>query len=196
MMSLFKSNKSIDISDAEVADLERLEAKISSGLRAYAAAGEALAEIQERRLWRVSHQTWEMYLSDRWRMSGTYATKLMEAMRMAKDLAAMGLAPPARESHARELQRVVPEKQHEVWKEVLERVGGDPEAVTAEQIADAAGARRRTRKMRVKKPKSITLRGKGWNLVLSRRTANVDPIAALAEALEQLEAKAGTKRAA
>ena len=174
--------------------LEELEAVVATGLESFAAAGRALAEIKDRKLYRRDAGTWSKYLETRWHLTPDYASKLITAAMIANELADRGLPVPLRESHARELSRVPPEVQPEVWQESLAEVGNDPAAITAELIADTA-AKHRKPKARRKAPKAIKLKGKGWSIVITRSTTDLDPLALLDLAAEQLRAKA-TNRAA
>lgn len=49
--------------------LKRSEHAIAKGLYHFIAVGAALAEIQEKRLYRQSHDTFEAYLAERWDMA-------------------------------------------------------------------------------------------------------------------------------
>ncbi len=174
--------------------LEELEAVVATGLESFAAAGRALAEIKDRKLYRREVGTWSKYLETRWHLTPDYASKLITAAMIANELAEHGLPAPLRESHARELSRVPPEVQPEVWQESLAEVGNDPAAITAELIADTA-AKHRKPKARRKAPKAIKLKGKGWSIVITRSTTDLDPLALLDLAAEQLRTKANNRAA-
>jgi len=174
--------------------LEELEAVVATGLESFAAAGRALAEIKDRKLYRREVGTWSKYLETRWHLTPDYASKLITAAMIANELAANGLPAPLRESHARELSRVPTEHQPEVWQESLAEVNFDPAAVTAELIADKATKHRKP-KARRKAPKAIKLKGKGWSIVLTRSTIDLDPLAVLDLAAEQIRTKANNRAA-
>jgi hypothetical protein len=112
---------------------------------------------------------------------------------VADELVSAGLPQPLRESHARELKKIPTEHRGELWQSAIADAGGI-DNVTAEQIA-SKGAKHRKPKARHKKPKAVTLRGKGWVIVVSRKTADLDILAILDEATDQLEAKAKPKAA-
>lgn len=183
------------LSDDEQRALAEAEDKIRTGLVSFSQMGQALAVIKERQLYRASHRTFESYLLDKWKIGADYASKLITAASVCVALVRDGLPAPAREKHTRELNRVEPDHRSEVWKAALDASGGDPEQVTADVIA-AVVAPRRTRKGRAKAPAAIKLRGKGWAIVLERKTAELDPVAILHDALEQIQAKLEAKRAA
>jgi hypothetical protein len=126
-------------------------------------------------------------------MTMDYAHKLMVAGSIAIKLRAAGLPEPSAVSHARELAKVKPEAVTQVWTDTLAEVG-TVDNVTAEAIAKHAGKHRK-RKARRKAPAAIRLKGKSWTIVLSRKTADLDPLAILAEAAEQLAQRAAKKAA-
>jgi hypothetical protein len=173
--------------------LDELEAQVQSGLEHFATAGRALAAIRSRKLYKPHFATFEDYLLARWKMTVDYGMKLVTAAAVADELVKAGLPQPLRESHARVLKTVPSEHRAETWKESIEAAGG-VDQVTAEQIATKATKHRKP-KARHKKPKSISIRGKGWTIVLSRKTANLDPLAILEAAAEQLRAQAKAKAA-
>lgn len=175
--------------------LAEAEDKIRTGLVSFSEMGQALGLIKERQLYRASHHTFEVYLLDRWKIGSDYANKLITASSICVKLVRDGLPAPVREKHTRELNRVDPGHRSEVWRAALDVAGGDPEQVTADVIAGVV-APRRTRKGRAKAPAAIKLRGKGWAIVLERKTAELDPVAILHDAIEQIQAKLEAKRAA
>jgi hypothetical protein len=59
------TNPERNLTPAEVANLDRLEAIAEHGLGAYIEVGNALAEIRDRQLYRDSHPSFETYVSDR-----------------------------------------------------------------------------------------------------------------------------------
>lgn len=183
---------SIDDTQTELT-LDELEAQVRTGLESFATAGRALAAIKSRKLYRPEFANWEAYLLERWQMTADYATKLIDAAAVADELTRAGFPQPLRESHARELKKIPAEHRAELWQESIDAAGG-VNRVTAEQIA-AKGAKHRKPKARRKKPKAITLRGKGWTIVVSRKTADLDILAILDEATDQLEAQAKAKAA-
>ena len=67
--------------------------------------------------------------------------------------------------------------------------------MTAELVASVA-SKHRSKKARRKAPKTIVLKGKGWTVTLARNSVNVDPVAALDEAITKLTARTTTTKAA
>ncbi len=194
--------QSSPLSEAERAELAAAESRIQRGLSGFIDAGAALSLIKDNRLYRDTHATYEGYLRDRWGLGQDYANKLILAMTIALDLERKGLLPPARETHAREIGRVQPDHRAKVWGDALAAAGGDPQAVTADMIAQATPKRlrkvkgtSRKIKVKVKPPKPIKLRGPGWSIVIERRKP-IDIAEIIRSVQTQLAAKQGLRAAA
>jgi protein gp37 len=76
--------------------LRELEIEIEHGLPSFIAVGQALGEIRTRRLYRLTHPTFEDYCRERWDMNKRYANRLI--------LAAKGPIGPKTEGEARRLR--------------------------------------------------------------------------------------------
>jgi hypothetical protein len=174
--------------------LDELEAVVDAGLNSIAQVGLALDTIQTRKLYEPAYQDWPTYLDTRWKLTTDYANRLIQAAAIVAKITAAGLPEPVRTSHTRELAKVRPDAITQVWMEALEESGQDPEAITAQQIASKA-TKHRKRKARRKAPKAIKLKGRGWTIILQRSTVDVDPLKALDEAVDQMEAQAKAKAA-
>jgi hypothetical protein len=174
--------------------LDELEAVVDAGLNSIAQVGLALDTIQTRKLYEPAYQDWPTYLDTRWKLTTDYANRLIQAAAIVAKITAAGLPEPVRTSHTRELAKVRPDAITQVWMEALEESGQDPEAITAQQIASKA-TKHRKRKARRKAPKAIKLKGRGWTIILQRSTVDVDPLKALDEAVDQMEAQANAKAA-
>lgn len=165
--------------------LGQLEAAIQAGLTHVESTGLALEAIRRRKLYTPTFETWEDYLHARWKMSFDYAKKLIDAGRICQGMREAGLPPPSRESHARQLNKIAdPVQRVRTWKDTLDQVGGDPENVTADVVAKLAAPHRR-RTARKKAPRAVVLKGKGWNLRLERKSADIDVVSVLKEALDK-----------
>lgn len=171
--------------------LTELEAVIAAGLETFSQVGQALQAIRTRKLYKDRYATFDVYLADRWKMSTEYAKRLIEASVICEQLRTAGLPTPTRESHARELHKVPTEARPEAWQQTLTAAGGKPEDVTAELVA-AVATKHRTKKARRKKPKTIVVKGQGWSLRLERKTADLDPVKVLTEAIAKLSATSST----
>lgn len=173
--------------------LDELEAIVSTGLNAVADVGLALTAIKDRELYRPQYDAWSTYLDHRWKLGLDYANKLIVAGAIVVKLRAAGLPEPVVVSHTRELAKVKPESVVDVWTEAIAEAGS-VDNVTAQAIAEKA-AKHRKRKARRKAPAAIKLKGRGWSLVLSRKSTDLDPLAILTEAAEQLATRAAKKAA-
>lgn len=176
---------------ARLTDLERI---VEAGLQAFHKAGLALETIRDQMLYKFKWVSFEQYCEQRWNMSREHAHRLMQAANVCRNLA--GLEPlPSNEAQARVLAPLPPEQQRQVWEQAKDALPiGNITAEQLEEVRDQVAPSRK--KSRRKKPKAITLKGKGWKLVLTRRAAELDPVAILEEARQQLEVKAGKRDAA
>jgi len=178
---------------AAIARLVELENQISTGLAAFHSAGLALVEIRDRKLFAHKWHAFDTYCEERWNLSTAHVSRLIAAANVCENLA--GLEPlPGNEAQARVLAPLTPGEQRAVWAAANESlpIGN----ITAEALEEVAGKVAPKRKRaRHRKPKMISLRGKGWSLKLTRRTADVDPVSALTDAIEKLRAKQATKSA-
>lgn len=174
--------------------LPELESIVDAGLESIGNVGQALFAIKDRELFKPQYATFGEYTEARWKMSGDYAERLIRAGIVVLKIKAAGLAEPTHTSHARALATVPDEAVTKVWQESLDAVGGNPEAITAEVVAGKA-AKHRKRKARRKAPAAIRLKGKGWSIVIARKSIDLDPSKILAEAIEQLTQQAAKKAA-
>lgn len=196
-MSIFNRKPADLATPIEPADpkptLGELEAQVQAGLEHFATAGRALAAIRSRKLFKPHFATFEDYLQARWKMTSDYAMKLITAASVANELVNAGLPQPLRESHARELKKIPTEHRADAWQETIETAGG-VDQITAEQVA-TIGAKHRKRKARRKAPKAIRLKGKNWTIVLSRKSTDLEPLAILEAAADQLRSQSKPKAA-
>lgn len=139
---------------AEQNRLSALETIIRENFLAYVAVGNALLEIRESRLYRTDGgRTWEGYCRELWDMSFQYADRLISASRVIENLTPIGVKAdgsidwelmPANESQARELARLEPEEQKQVWGQLIEskRIipSQQPLKLTAKTVKNAVKA--------------------------------------------------------
>jgi len=109
-----------------------LEAIIAKGMDTFREVGLALTEIRDSRLYREKYATFEDYCRERWGISKPYATQLIQASNVAKNLVAIATIQPTRESHLRPLTGLAPEQQREVWQEAVKTAPGGK--VTAKHV--------------------------------------------------------------
>ncbi len=106
------------INETEANELIAIENIIQRGLGTFLEVGEALLKIRDGRLYRELHPTFEDYCRKRWQMGGRHASRLTAAAAAAKNLGPIGPIPSS-ESQIRPLTMLPPEKQLEVWTEVI-----------------------------------------------------------------------------
>lgn len=111
-----------------------LESTIDRGMRAFNQVGLALAEIRDARLYRSSHESFEAYLEDRWKMSRPRAYQLMQAAEVVSTVVDTGLPAPTNERQARALAAAPVELQPEAWRVASEDGERQP---TAAQVTEA-----------------------------------------------------------
>jgi len=111
----------------ESARLVELEGKISSGLQTFVDVGEALMEIRDSRLYRgVEHKTFEAYCREKWNFSKPYATQLIGAAKVVRNIETVAIATvPKTESQARPLAKLPAEQQPAAWEKAVEKAGGE-----------------------------------------------------------------------
>ncbi|MFZ5833594.1 MAG: hypothetical protein ACOY3P_26195 [Planctomycetota bacterium] len=114
------------LTKAERKNLERLERVVQANLLGFVEVGRALTEIQQRRLYRETHATFEAYCQERWDMGRQHAYRLIEASAVVAELSHHNDRPvPANEAQARPLARVDSDLRGEVWQQVLEQAPVD-----------------------------------------------------------------------
>lgn len=140
---------------------------VEGGFTQFIQVGDALLKIRDRRLYRVSHQTFEHYCRGRWGMSKVHASRLIDAADVVADLVPMGTknpdggvenadpAPlPTSERVVRELKKAEPQERAETWKEAVatapKDTAGKPK-VTAKHVEKVVAKRKQA--AAVEKPK-------------------------------------------
>lgn len=117
--------------------LDTHEYTIERGLRTFYAVGNALAQIRDQRLYRATHFTFEQYCQERWGMSRPRAYQLIAAADVHTNLSTIVDNPPTNEAQARELARLPPEQQPEVWEQIVETApNGKVTAAHAERVVE------------------------------------------------------------
>lgn len=119
---------------AEADRLEHLEAVIDRGIQTFVEVGLALAEIRDRRLYRVEHCTFEDYCRERWGWSRQHAYRQIQAAEVARQMSPMGDTVPATERVARALVPVLEEERPRVWAEAQAAAEAEGREVTAADV--------------------------------------------------------------
>src|SRR5688500_3419150 len=102
----------------EQAKLENLESVITDDLRAFLRVGNALLEISNERLYRMTHSTFEAYCKERWDMTKQQAYWLIGAAGAVGDIEKVtNLVTPRNESQVRPLTRLPQQERAAAWSE-------------------------------------------------------------------------------
>ncbi|MBA3007158.1 hypothetical protein KKC83_06855 [Patescibacteria group bacterium] len=118
-----------------------LERRIVQDFGAFFRVGQALAEINDSKLYRASHKTFEAYCKDLWDMARGTAHRYIAAAEVMENVSKLetnegaGLLP-VNEAQARPLTRLKPDKQAEVWRSVVNTVGHEGK-ITASLVEKA-----------------------------------------------------------
>jgi uncharacterized membrane protein len=103
------------LSEAEVIELDSLEATVQRGLRAFWEIGQALRVLRDKRLYRQNYETFEEYCINRWEMSRRSAYYLIDAAAVYENVNRGSQILPANERQARPLTALTPSEQQQVW---------------------------------------------------------------------------------
>ena len=127
------------LSATEKKSLARLETRVRNGMAGFVDAGQALAEIREKALYR-QHGTFEEYCGDVWGITDRFAR--MQITAAATVATYGGIVPLTNETQARAVALIANAQGQDAAEQVLHAVasasGG--RAVTAKLIADTAKA--------------------------------------------------------
>ena len=131
-------NSNVDIlTTAEAAELARAEAVIKDGMTAFMAVGTALLRIQQKRLYRATHDTFETYLRERWSISRTRGYEMIAAADTIGQMSAIAdTSVVTNEAQARELVTITRMDGIDAAAAVLAEVV-DAGPVTAKAIREA-----------------------------------------------------------
>jgi hypothetical protein len=136
----------------ERADRDRLEDVVHRGAGAFLEVGQALAEIQERRLYRETHSRFEKYIVERFDLRHSHAHRLIGATKVIDVLSPMGETLPATERQIRPLVRLLdkPAKLKETWQEIVRTMPVDDNGaklpITGRHVEMVTGSRKARRK--------------------------------------------------
>lgn len=117
----------------ELTTLDDLELVIEQGLAGFIEVGAALGRIRDRKLYRATHSTFEVYVRERWGLSRSVAYQRIDAAEVAGTLSAIADTPNEAVTRALAPLKDAPEKLRETWNNVVELHGPKP---TAGQVRD------------------------------------------------------------
>ncbi len=152
-------------------DLIALEKVIERGLETFVQVGEALAEIRDRKLYRIEHPTFDAYLDKKWSLSRSRACRLIQAAETVKVLPTGNR--PQTERQARPLATLPPAQRVEVWeKAVAASPDGQPTAAevkaAVEKVKPKATKAKRIRREGVMRA-TFTVDSEGVEIVTVER---------------------------
>ncbi|WP_028319615.1 hypothetical protein [Desulfobulbus elongatus] len=143
------------LSQREAKLLAELEAVIDTNMRGFVPVGLALKEIRDQRLYRINYPIFEDYLLREWDMTKKHGYRLIEAADVHTNLKALleekvshGTLSsshenvnhgaqiiedllPQNERQARPLTKYTPEKQRQIWLQVLDKACATGARITA-----------------------------------------------------------------
>lgn len=130
-----------DLTPSEARHLRMLEGRIERGMTIFIEVGQALAEIRDSRLYRVSHETFEAYCRERWQMerSRAYqfirASEVVEALGEPKELKNEGLV-----RHLVPVFQADPERLKPIWDAVKKTARKEHKPLTTLFVRDVVRA--------------------------------------------------------
>lgn len=132
----------------EAGRLYELEAVIAENFQGFYAVGCALAEINQKKLYRQTHNTFEDYCRKRFEVSRQSAYRYIEAKKIMDNLSPIGDKTkllsasggqielmPINEAQVRPLTRLEPDAQVDAWKEVVKSAPFDG-GITARHVSE------------------------------------------------------------
>ena len=171
----------VELSEQEEQDLKANEELIDKGQLTFLEVGNALADIRDRRLYRVNYNSFETYLEKRWSMGKAHGYRLMEAAATHAHLSSIGdqSALPSRESQLRPFGRLKPEEKTEAWKTVQEMAGDEP--ITAKIMKEAAAPFKKPSK------KKVSIKTETKEIPVDATVKQVDTVSPDDKAQEQMD---------
>lgn len=136
------------LTDTERSDLKQLEQTVEKNFVAWMKAGFALREIRDRKLYRVTHPTFEKYTKDRFDVARSTAYQLISGVQVIENVRnADKKIPflPEKEALVRPLTRLEADEQPEAWRLAIGRAMDlEEETVMARHVAWAVNLMRPT----------------------------------------------------
>jgi hypothetical protein len=166
-MAIFSKSSDLPapLTAAERDELGKLEAAVTTGIKAFSIAGKALARIRDKQLFRESHNSFEQYVAERWSMTRQHAARLIEASAVVGNLSPTGDGlVPSSERQVRPLTALTPADQQAAWSEVVATAPRDAQGkpqVTTVAIEAAARKRDPNKKRRKARPKPTRIKVPG-----------------------------------
>lgn len=130
----------------ERTDLRKLCKIVEDGLGKFIEVGSALLQINERKLYRETHQSFEAFVSEKWGISRAHAYRMIEAAAIRAELSPIGghseiVNEITNERQLRELAKVGTESLPEIVEKIAEKCeaeGCKPTAKVIKSVVDEA----------------------------------------------------------
>ena len=191
-MSIFGNKReSNEERQTRLTELENTITQARSHMRQAAAAGDALNEIRQERLYLILCNSFEEYVAQRWNMTKQNAYDLMAAADVLKQLAGHEQQPTSIRQ-AKQLARVPEAERVETWNEIVDAAPIDErgqKTISGKDVQKAA-AKRNPKKKRKSRgtPKPQRVRVPGATVIIERNKtgANHDAEKILTDALAKL----------
>jgi protein gp37 len=135
-----KGADKISLSRVEETTLAECEAVIKENMVGFIAVGEAWKQINEGRLYRAAHKSFQEYCNKRWEFDRQRAYQLIRSASVAQNVKERLHVIPERESHVRPLISLKPEMQIAVWETVTARAKADNVRITADLVQSVRGS--------------------------------------------------------
>jgi hypothetical protein len=113
---------------------DTLEKIVSKGKKTFVEVGLALAEIRDKRLYRVMFKTFEEYCQQKWGWKASRARQLISAAEVQKSVTNVTLS---NEGQARELAKVPEEERVEVIEKAAAKAKEESRPMTAKDIKES-----------------------------------------------------------
>ena len=130
------------LTEAEAADLRRLEEVLDRTKKAWLDFGDAIAQVRDRRLYRATHKRFEDYCQERWGITSVRAYQMIRAASVVSDLETTvrtaggeSASIPTNEAQARPLSGLDAPRRREAWDKAVEIAGGSQP--TEKQVREA-----------------------------------------------------------
>lgn len=125
------------LNQSEQKELTECRAIIQKGFHTFLEVGQALVSIQQKKLYRASHDTFEAFCRDEFDMGRSYAYRLIESAKVIEDLSPIGdKAPlPSNESQVRILAALpTPDLRRSAWQKVIDVSDEKSASITAKLV--------------------------------------------------------------
>ena len=108
----------------ELSRMGQLEETIRHSMQSFVQVGAALKEIRDDRLYRASHDTFEAYCKDQWKIGKSHAYNAIAASGVMKNLSTIVDELPSTETQCRPMASLPDLLQQQAWVRAIEIAGG------------------------------------------------------------------------